>query len=69
MSFHNQYLPQVLQLRAPKSFVGVDALKGRKIFIVSKTIGSQSIGDNRAMQAMLQMNKIIIADLEKAFAG
>jgi len=24
---------------------------------------------NRAMQAMLQMNKIIIADLEKAFAG
>jgi predicted 3-demethylubiquinone-9 3-methyltransferase (glyoxalase superfamily) len=31
--------------------------------------GSDKAGANRAMQAMLQMHKIIVADLEKAYAG
>jgi predicted 3-demethylubiquinone-9 3-methyltransferase (glyoxalase superfamily) len=31
--------------------------------------GSDKAGANRAMKAMLQMRKIIVADLEKAYAG
>ena len=31
--------------------------------------GSDRAGANRAMQAMLQMRKIVVADLEKAYAG
>jgi predicted 3-demethylubiquinone-9 3-methyltransferase (glyoxalase superfamily) len=31
--------------------------------------GSDKAGANRAMQAMLKMHKIVVADLEKAYAG
>jgi predicted 3-demethylubiquinone-9 3-methyltransferase (glyoxalase superfamily) len=37
--------------------------------IFSTVFGSDTAGANRAMQAMLGMRKLIVADLEKAYAG